>query len=55
MPSDETVLLRESPERNAVVLACSVVLGWARVGSGLVVAGLSAVVYASIVRVWEPC
>jgi hypothetical protein len=63
MPSDETALRRESPERNAVahgvvwfgvVLACSVVLGWVRVESALVVAGLSAVVYASIVYVREP-
>jgi len=63
MPSGETILRWEPLERNAVAhgvvwfgvaLAGSVLLGWARVGSALVVAGLSAVVYASIVRVWEP-
>jgi hypothetical protein len=63
MPSDGPILRRESLERNAVahgvmwfgvVFAVSLFLGETQVGSALVVAGLSAVVYASIVHVWEP-
>ncbi len=63
VPSDETVRRRESLERNAVAhgvvwfgapFAASLLLGGPRVESALVVAGVGAGVYASIVHAWEP-